>query len=82
MTEPTTPPIRLLIADDHPVFRDGLASLLDPLPGIDVVARASDGAEAVALVDEHCPRPRGGVPPPPPPPAPPPPPTPRSGCSC
>ena len=55
MTEPTTPPIRLLIADDHPVFRDGLASLLDPLPGIDVVARASDGAEAVALVDEHRP---------------------------
>ena len=55
MTEPTTTPIRLLIADDHPVFRDGLASLLDPLPGIDVVARASDGAEAVALVDEHRP---------------------------
>ena len=53
----TTPqgPIRLLIADDHPVFRDGLASLLDPLPGIDVVARASDGAEAVALVEEHRP---------------------------
>lgn len=55
MTDPTTTPIRLLIADDHPVFRDGLASLLDPLPGIDVVARASDGAEAVALVDEHRP---------------------------
>ena len=57
MTQPTTPtpPIRLLIADDHPVFRDGLASLLDPLPAIDVVARASDGAEAVALVDEHGP---------------------------
>ena len=55
MTEPTTTPIRVLIADDHPVFRDGLASLLDPLPGIDVVARASDGAEAVALVDEHRP---------------------------
>ena len=54
MTEPTSP-IRVLIADDHPVFRDGLASLLDPLPGIDVVARASDGAEAVALVDEHRP---------------------------
>ncbi len=54
MTDPRTP-IRLLIADDHPVFRDGLASLLDPLPGIDVVARASDGAEAVALVEEHRP---------------------------
>ena len=48
-------PIRVLIADDHPVFRDGLASLLDPLPGIEVVARASDGAEAVALCAEHRP---------------------------
>ena len=51
-----TEPIRVLIADDHPVFRDGLASLLDPLPGIEVVARASDGAEAVALVDRAPPR--------------------------
>ena len=50
-----TDPIRLLIADDHPVFRDGLASLLDPLPEIDVVARAADGAEAVALAAEHRP---------------------------
>lgn len=50
-----TDPIRLMIADDHPVFRDGLASLLDPLAGIDVVARASDGAEAVALAAEHRP---------------------------
>ena len=47
--------IRVMIADDHPVFRDGLASLLDPLPGIEVVARASDGAEAVALAAEHRP---------------------------
>jgi DNA-binding NarL/FixJ family response regulator len=50
-----TEPIRLMIADDHPVFRDGLASLLDPLPGIEVVARAADGAEAVALAAEHRP---------------------------
>ena len=47
--------IRVMIADDHPVFRDGLASLLEPLPGIEVVARASDGAEAVALAAEHRP---------------------------
>ncbi|MBS2939897.1 response regulator transcription factor [Nocardioides sp. J2M5] len=50
-----TDPIRLLVADDHPVFRDGLASLLDPLPGITVVARAADGAEAVSLAAEHSP---------------------------
>lgn len=47
--------IRLLIADDHPVFRDGLATLLDPLPGLEVVARAADGAQAVALSAEHRP---------------------------
>lgn len=47
-----TETIRLMIADDHPVFRDGLASLLGPLPGMDVVARASDGVEAVALAAE------------------------------
>lgn len=39
--------ITVLIADDHPVYRDGLASLFDPLPGIEVVARAADGVEAV-----------------------------------
>ncbi|BAK35990.1 two-component system response regulator [Microlunatus phosphovorus NM-1] len=39
--------ITVLIADDHPVYRDGLASLLEPLPGIEVVARAADGIEAV-----------------------------------
>ena len=51
-----TEPIRVMIADDHPVFRDGLASLLDPLPQIEVVARASDGAEAVAMAAEHHPQ--------------------------
>ena len=55
MADPSTEPVRVLIADDHPVFRDGLASLLDPLDGIEVVARAADGAEAVAMVAEHRP---------------------------
>ncbi len=55
MTETSTTPIRVLIADDHPVFRDGLASLLEPHPDIEVVARAADGAEAVALVATHRP---------------------------
>jgi DNA-binding NarL/FixJ family response regulator len=54
MTEPTGT-VRVLVADDHPVFRDGLASLLDPLDGIEVVARAADGAEAVAMAAEHRP---------------------------
>jgi DNA-binding NarL/FixJ family response regulator len=45
-------PVRVLIADDHPVFRDGLATLLEPHPDIEVVGRAADGAEAVALAAE------------------------------
>lgn len=55
MTEPDREPVRVMVADDHPVFRDGLASLLDPLDGIEVVARAADGAEAVAMAAEHRP---------------------------
>ena len=47
--------IRVLIADDHPIFRDGLATLLEPHPDIEVVGRAADGAEAVALAAEHHP---------------------------
>ena len=55
MTDPSTELVRVMVADDHPVFRDGLASLLDPLDGIEVVARAADGAEAVAMAAEHRP---------------------------
>jgi len=51
----TDAPIRVLIADDHPIFRDGLASLLEPLPGIEVVGRAKDGADAVAQAREQRP---------------------------
>lgn len=50
-----TDAVRVLIADDHPVFRDGLASLLATQADIDVVATAGDGAEAVALAAEHRP---------------------------
>ncbi|NLP82956.1 response regulator transcription factor [Microbacterium sp. CFH 90308] len=41
--------IRLLIADDHPVVRAGLAGLLSDEPGFEVVGEASDGGEAVRL---------------------------------
>ena len=47
--------VRVLIADDHPVFRDGFASLLATQPGVEVVATAANGAEAVALTKEHRP---------------------------
>ena len=39
---------RVLVADDHPIFRDGLAMLLTSVDGIEVVGTAADGAEAVA----------------------------------
>jgi DNA-binding NarL/FixJ family response regulator len=41
--------IRLVIADDHPVVRDGLRAMLDTQPDIDVVGEASTGAEAVSM---------------------------------
>ncbi len=50
-----TEPITVLIADDHPIYRDGLASLLDPLPDITVVGRAADGVQAVELALETRP---------------------------
>ena len=39
--------ISVLVADDHPVVRDGLCTMLELEPDIKVVGRASDGAEAV-----------------------------------
>jgi DNA-binding NarL/FixJ family response regulator len=38
---------RILIADDHPIVRSGLTKVLDAQPDLQVVAEASDGAEAV-----------------------------------
>ena len=41
--------VRLVIADDHPIFRDGLRRLLEAEPDLKVLGEASDGAEAVKL---------------------------------
>ena len=48
-------PIRLLLADDHPVVRVGLRTLLEIEPDLRVVGEASTGAEAVELVAKLCP---------------------------
>jgi len=40
-------PIRLLVADDHPVVRDGLVAMLSTQPDLVVVGEAATGAEAV-----------------------------------
>ena len=47
--------IRILLADDHKIFRDGLRPLLEKLPGAEVVGEAQDGQEAVAHARELSP---------------------------
>ncbi len=44
--------IRVLIADDHPIFRHGLTQLLNQQTGIQVIAQAANGVEAVTLTKE------------------------------
>ena len=63
-------PIRVLVVDDHALFRRGLQMVLEQEPDIEVVGEASDGAEAVTqaaetlpdivLMDVRMPR-RGGI---------------------
>jgi DNA-binding NarL/FixJ family response regulator len=50
-----TDPIRVLIADDHALFRRGLKMVIDEEEGVDLVGEASDGAEAVKLAAEAVP---------------------------
>ena len=45
-----TAPIRIVVADDHPIFRDGLRRLLEAEPDLLVVGQAVDAAEAIRLV--------------------------------
>lgn len=50
MSAHPVPPLRVLIADDHPVFREGLCALLGASGAVQVVGQAATGAEAVAAV--------------------------------
>ena len=45
--------IRLLIADDHPVVREGLTRIVSGIPGLSGVAEATDGDAAIAAVRTH-----------------------------
>lgn len=44
--------LRILLADDHQMFADGLAALLEPEPGLEVVGTVQDGREAVRAAIE------------------------------
>lgn len=47
--------IKVIIIDDHPVVRAGLATMLSTQPYVDVVGSASSGVEALALLDKIAP---------------------------
>lgn len=47
--------IKVLLVDDHAMIREGLRSLLDKQPGMEVIADADDGRKAIELVREHLP---------------------------
>jgi DNA-binding NarL/FixJ family response regulator len=47
--------IRLLLADDHTLVRGGIRALLNSIEGIEVIAEASDGREALELIETHHP---------------------------
>jgi DNA-binding NarL/FixJ family response regulator len=42
-------PLRIVVADDHPLFRDGLRALIESMPNAELVGEASTGEEAVEL---------------------------------
>jgi DNA-binding NarL/FixJ family response regulator len=48
-------PIKIILADDHKIVRQGMRSLLESQPGFEVIGEASDGQEALKLMEELSP---------------------------
>src|ERR1700719_2382821 len=49
------PKIRIVVADDHPIFRDGLCKLLALEEDFEVVAQAQDGRQVLDVLQQHEP---------------------------
>ncbi len=56
MTGQASVTVTVLLADDHPVVREGLRGMLDAEPGITVVAEAASGPEAVVMARQYRPQ--------------------------
>ena len=50
-----TEKVRVVVGEDHPLFRDGLVRALTSSGVVDVVAEAGDGVAALALIKTHLP---------------------------
>ena len=55
MNEKAIDVIRIVIIDDHQLFREGVKRILTMEPGLDVVAEGGDGSDALSLVETHQP---------------------------
>ena len=53
MAEPI--PIRVLIVDDHPLLRQGVAAVLQDEPDMEIVAEAANGGDAIVAFEKHRP---------------------------
>jgi DNA-binding NarL/FixJ family response regulator len=47
--------IRIILADDHPILRQGLRSVIEAEPGLQLLGEASSGVEALKLIEKHQP---------------------------
>lgn len=55
MTDTSKQPIRILIADDHAIVRQGIRAVLDQGPGLEVIGEAANGDETLAAIAEDAP---------------------------